>query len=319
VRTTLFRLAGLCAGGAALGYVLAQVDGAALLATLADGGLMALGVVCLWHALPLMFDALGWLALSRADERLSLPRAMFYRWLGESINALLPVAQVGGDLVRARMWTKHNVMLPRAMTIVFSDVLLTALSQVPFAVLGLILLMDDTFSATSIVTGVLIAVGAALFTTFPVAERIMSMAVRHLMPRRLSASTAVWEAELTAAPDVAARLRSFSAHLVAWLIGIGEIYLAAMALGIPLSVGEALVIEALLQAVRSAAFLVPAALGVQEAGIVAVGLAIGLGAPESAAIAAIRRGRELALGLPGVVVWQYIEWRALGVSSTPSP
>ena len=61
---------------------------------------------------------------------------------------------------------------------------------------------------------------------------------------------------------------------------------------------EALAIEALIQAVSSAAFLVPGALGLQEAGFLGLGLLLGLPAEAAAALAIARRMRDLSSSCP---------------------
>ena len=65
------------------------------------------------------------------------------------------------------------------------------------------------------------------------------------------------------------------------------------------------------QAVIAAGFAIPGALGVQEGGLVAVGLVFGV-APEMAlAVSLIKRARDLLLGLPGLALWQAVEGRWL--------
>src|SRR5262249_62428192 len=55
-------------------------------------------------------------------------------------------------------------------------------------------------------------------------------------------------------------------HVIGWLVGVAEVLIVLRCMGLPVTVGEALVIESLVQAVRGAAFAVPSALGAQEAG-----------------------------------------------------
>ncbi|HZI32513.1 MAG TPA: hypothetical protein VFF11_09235, partial [Candidatus Binatia bacterium] len=61
----------------------------------------------------------------------------------------------------------------------------------------------------------------------------------------------------------------------------------------------------------SAAFLVPGALGVQEAGFVLFGHLLGLKPDVAVALAVIRRCRDLLLYAPGLVFWQMQEGRWL--------
>src|SRR5262249_30136011 len=57
-------------------------------------------------------------------------------------------------------------------------------------------------------------------------------------------------------------------HLIVWFVGVLEVLVALHFMGYPVSYADALVIESLGQAVRAAAFLVPGALGVQEAAFI---------------------------------------------------
>ena len=95
-------------------------------------------------------------------------------------------------------------------------------------------------------------------------------------------------------------------HLGGWLIACGEAWLALRLLGHPLPLGQVVALESVIYAVRNAAFLVPGALGVQESAYVLVGAALGLPAEAALAVSLIKRGRELMLGLPALVTWQWL-------------
>jgi len=71
-----------------------------------------------------------------------------------------------------------------------------------------------------------------------------------------------------------------------------------------------LVIDSLGTSFRSLGFMVPAAAGVQEAGYVVVALALGIAPAEGIAFSLARRARDLAIGLPGLALWQFLEARA---------
>ena len=70
-------------------------------------------------------------------------------------------------------------------------------------------------------------------------------------------------------------------------------------------------LESLIQAVRSAAFFMPGALGVQEGGLILLGAVVGLGPEVALALSLIKRIRELAVGLPALLAWQMIEGHRL--------
>jgi hypothetical protein len=81
-------------------------------------------------------------------------------------------------------------------------------------------------------------------------------------------------------------------------------------MGVAVTGTEALSIDSLATALRTFGFLVPAALGVQEAGYVLVCALFGIGPAEAVAFSLTRRARDLTLGLPGLMAWQFLETRA---------
>jgi putative membrane protein len=93
-------------------------------------------------------------------------------------------------------------------------------------------------------------------------------------------------------------------HLVSWTVGAGEVWLALRFLGHPVGIEQALLLESLGQAVRTAAFVVPGALGIQEGGYLVLGTALGLAPQTALALSLAKRVREVVLGVPGLIVWQ---------------
>ena len=102
-----------------------------------------------------------------------------------------------------------------------------------------------------------------------------------------------------------------SGRLLGWMIGTGEIWLALVFLGHPVSLIEALILESLGQAIRSSAFIVPGAYGVQEGGFILLGLTLGLSQEVGLALSLVKRVRELVVGLPALLIWQFVERQQL--------
>ena len=96
-------------------------------------------------------------------------------------------------------------------------------------------------------------------------------------------------------------------HLMSWMAGAVEIWLILYFIGIPIGLTEALIMESLGQAVRTAAFLVPGALGVQEGGYLLLGSLFGLAPEVGLGISLAKRVREYFLGILGLLTWQVIE------------
>jgi uncharacterized membrane protein YbhN (UPF0104 family) len=101
--------------------------------------------------------------------------------------------------------------------------------------------------------------------------------------------------------------RASIVRLIGWSVGAGEIWLVMHALGHPIAMLDAYILESLSSGVRAAAFIIPAALGALEGGFVLFGALFGLPADTALAISLSKRVRELALGVPGLVLWHCIE------------
>jgi glycosyltransferase 2 family protein len=107
----------------------------------------------------------------------------------------------------------------------------------------------------------------------------------------------------------------FAWQLAAWILGAGEIWLALYFLGQPRSVLDAIVIEAIIQAIGSAAFVVPGALGVQEGGFLLIGALLGLDGTTALALATARRLCDAIVFFPGLIAWQRAEKLARDASA----
>lgn len=259
-----------------------------------------------------------WFVLPEANPP-RLRVCVFLRWLRESINALLPVAQVGGEFVGARLLTFWGVPGGSAGASVIVDLFAQTATQFVFTLVGLACLIQAG-GDTAIVRGV--AIGLAVLgpglVGFFLAQRFGGF---RLLDKALAAFTKNphW-AGLGSAASLNDRLQAVYArkgrlalgmaiHLVIWFVGVLEIWSALHFMGHPVSYRTALVIESLGQAVRGAAFVVPGAVGVQEGGFIALCAVFAIPAPTAIALSLIKRLPEIALGIPGLFVWQGLEGR----------
>jgi uncharacterized membrane protein YbhN (UPF0104 family) len=123
---------------------------------------------------------------------------------------------------------------------------------------------------------------------------------------------AVSEAELTALYGHSGRIAAGTLlHLLGWFgKGAGN-WIAFRLLGAPIDLEAALAIEALLHAMLALAVVVPGYAGVQEAGYASLGTLFGAAPEISLAVSLLRRARDLAVGLPILLLWQIFEVRSL--------
>jgi putative membrane protein len=96
-------------------------------------------------------------------------------------------------------------------------------------------------------------------------------------------------------------------QLLAFVSASFEVWYALRLFGHPVDIGAAVMLESMTQAMRHVAFVVPAGLGVQEAGFVLFGHALGISSELALAVSMAKRMREVLCGVPALVSWQLRE------------
>lgn len=305
--------------GLSLLSVLVMVSGAQDVLDAVESAGWATALVVLARAIAITFDGLAWCAIFPPGQRISGSLGITLRWLREAINQLLPVAQVGGDFIGARLATfwRHDGALAGASVVV--DIAVQAGTQFLFAVLGLSILVSlngDSDLVRYIALGLVVAaLGLAGF--FLVQHRrgseILSGLLRRFAGGQDWLGAAAVERFYGHLGAIYANRRGVAVativHMAVWIFGSVEVWIALRFMGHPVSVAEAIVIESLGQAVRGAAFAVPGALGVQEGGFIALCALFGVPAGPAVALSLLKRVADLALGIPGLITWQALEGR----------
>jgi uncharacterized membrane protein YbhN (UPF0104 family) len=100
-------------------------------------------------------------------------------------------------------------------------------------------------------------------------------------------------------------------HFAGWICKGAGNWIAFRLLGSQVDIMAALAIEALLHALLIPAFVVPGYAGVQEASYAALGTLFGIPPEIAIAVSLLRRARDLAVGIPILLVWQFAEARHL--------
>ena len=285
------------------------------------GASWGIALVTIAHILPMAASALGWYEIARP---LWPPRYAVFLWarlVRESADALLPLTQIGGDVIAARLLTIHGARAVDASATALVDLTLEFVTQIAFTAVGIVLLVmlngavePVRWALLGLAIAVLAAAGFLLaqrWGMFSLLELFLDRMAKQLGWPALGALSGLHETIIS----IYRRRRvvgvSVFWHLVSWLLGTVEMWLALRFLGIDIGVGGALVIESLGQAMRSAAFLVPGALGVQEGGFLILAVHFGLAPEVGLSLSLIRRIREAVLGIPALVAWQVIEGRRL--------
>jgi putative membrane protein len=261
----------------------------------------------------------GWWLLFPGRRPLGLGVALFLRFIREAVNTLLPLTQVGGDIISGRLLTFWGVPGALGAATLIVDVLVQAATQSVFAVLGIMTLVAMGTGAKVATTAATFLAAMALgLTGFYVAQHRFGHRMLHAVLRRLSVDSAwrvlgtvdaVYKYLSAVHADRSRMAASGIVHMSGWLAGVFEVLIVLRCMGVPVSLAEALVIESLIQAVRGAAFAVPGALGAQEAGLIGLCALFQIPADQALALSFIKRAADVAIGVPGLVALQIVEGR----------
>lgn len=271
------------------------------------------------HLPQLVMTGLGWRALLPPAMRPGTGFMTLLRWYRESAAALLPAGGLVGQAAAARLLMRRGVPGDVAGATATVDVTMEAVSQLFFTLAGILLLLagggDGGMTLFALAGLGIAAAGAvvmvALQRRLPAAliERGLARLARRFPKIRPSVVHDLQAAILTLHADPRRLVAAVVWHTLAWVIGALEVAGVLWLLGVEVSLADALVIEALSQALRNAGFLLPGSIAVQEGAIVASAALVGVPAGPALALALVRRGREVVFAIPGLVAWQRAERR----------
>ncbi len=232
----------------------------------------------------------------------------------------LPFSQVGGFVFGARAVTLHGVEWHTATASTVVDVTAEFLAQIAFACIGLGVLLARA-PGSRLAVPVEVGIGLAVLACFGfVWAQKGAPTLFAKLGRRIAGNwfadaqerVEVLQAELSLIYGHTAKLAlGFLIHLLGWISTGMAGWIAYHALGVPIDFDDALAIEALLSAAAAVAFLVPVNAGVQEAGYAGLGAIFGVPPELSLGVSLVRRGRDIAVGVPILLIWQLVEMRRL--------
>jgi len=277
-----------------------------------------LAFIPVFHLLPLFLDSFEWWILFPKEDRPRLRTTFWARFLGESFSNLVPAAQVGGDIVRARLMVLYGTPVAVSAGTVLVDITISVFAQTFFTLFGLTLLVVVT-GRTNLLVPTLVGAPFAVLAVagfyfiqrmgmFQIFGAILSHCARDERWRNLAGKSGELDQALREIYSrVGAVAASCTVTMLSFVTGSVEVWIGLHAIGVPASFEHALILECVGQGIQTALCLVPGALGVREGGYVAVGGLLGIPGEAAFALALIRRVRELVLGLPGLFAWQMVE------------
>lgn len=279
-------------------------------------GLRGLVVVSLVHVPVAIAMGYAWSRVATWGDGRSWLNFAWARLVRDAGAEVLPFSQLGGFVLGVRALHIEGISGLGGALAMCVDLVLEMWAKIPYFALGLLALFVGTGHASA-----LDALLPALGLTTVVALASLAFAPRlratfETVAARLARRwpEAMSPTDVEAFFDVVLEKKSrlfacFAIHFLCWLIGAAEMMLLLTLMQLPASWIEALALDSLVSGLRTFAFLIPAAAGVQEASYVLVGAFFGLAPGTAIAISLIRRAREFVLGVPVLAVWQYREMK----------
>ena len=267
------------------------------------------------YAVSSAFDAIGW-RVTFVHFRPRLWLLYLARLIGEAMNSITPTAYLGGEPVKAFVLQRFGVPLTEGTTSVILAKTALTVAQIAFVIVGtaLFVFRGDAGVAMLPLLAALTLAGIGVAAVLVLLQRrglvaFVARFLHRLMPRARLAQRLAQRA-----PEIDERLRSFygarpraaaksvAFHFVGWVTGAAEVYAIMTLIGYPVSVGDAIVIEALAQPTRLAGIFIPGTLGVQEAGGMVIFRMLGFAPELGLAMMLLKRVREIGFNVVGVLL-----------------
>ncbi len=280
-------------------------------------GLSGLAIIVLIH---LPVEALmGWAWWIVGKDLAGATRRKFIwaRFLRDGAAETLPFSQLGGFVLGVRALHLGRIGAIGGALSMSVDLVMELWAKLPYFVVGLAMVIALSrgfrlWGSLGLVFGISAILFAIPYVFRSRLRRWLEQSALALAGRWPSLGSRDDAASFFTGLFVAPRrlIAGFSIHLACWFLGAVETWAVFYLMGMRITALEALAIDSLAMGLRTFAFLVPAAAGVQEGSYVLVCALFGIAPASAIAVSFARRARDIALGLPVLAIWQVTESRA---------
>lgn len=265
-----------------------------------------------------LLDTLGWqYSFNNWSKGIKLKILYPVRWAGEAINILTPTAYVGGEPVKAYILKKYNdIPLNDGLASVVVSKTIMTMAQIVFLIAGIILATHYIVSSNYLILTVTISIlmsivflyflfhwqKRGLFTSIATLLEKFTIKVDYIVKNREKIETLDKTIRFFYEKKKKRFYISFGYYLLAWTAGMFEVYIILYLMGYKISFFEALVIESLVQLLKSCSFFIPGSLGVLEGGGALVFTSLGHSMQMGLTYGIFRRLRELIWAGIGLII-----------------
>jgi putative membrane protein len=291
---------------------------AQVLASAARTGVGGFALLCLVTILTFVLLGGAWLAAVPGEPVRRIGRFAWARAARDAANDLLPFSQLGALVVGARTLMAGGIGQIEIYAAMVVDLTTEMAAQLIFTLFALwafgaalagphdaARLLPILWAGLGVATAIMLAF---LFLQRP-AIRFAAFLAARLLPNASLMADGVGARLSFVYAHRGRVLVSFLLNLAAWGATAFWSWLALRLMGVEVSLWRAAALESAIFALRSAAFLVPGALGVQEAGYALLAPLVAIDPAAALALSLVRRARDVVVGVPTLLIWQAGEMR----------
>jgi putative membrane protein len=312
-----FRLAVIAVAGCLLAFYILQTTGFQPILRAANTvGWRGFLVLCLYQFGLFVLLGTAWFVLTPVARGARLSVFVWARMVRDAASDLLPFSHLGGIVLGARSAIGRGVTQSVVFGSMATDITAEMLGQIAFTLVGIVILTASVpqdrvvLSLTgSAVLGLLCLF--AVCAAFAALQRYGSAISRKLISRLFPGAIPVTEStigyiqQLYRRPSVL--VLSVVLHFSGWVASAVSTWIALFLMGVHPRASDVLAIESLVCAARSVGFWVPNGLGIQEVAFAAIMPLFGIGAEIGLAVSILKRARDIAVGAPVLLIWQFFE------------
>ncbi|WP_010185192.1 lysylphosphatidylglycerol synthase domain-containing protein [Sphingomonas sp. PAMC 26605] len=281
-------------------------------------GWIGMATFVIWSGGVLGLLGMAWLAVATDQPSDRLWLFVWARTTREAATDILPFSQLGGLVVGARTLAAFGVPQPVIYASMIADMTTEMAAQLIFTLGGVaVLLMILSHApvqqglvplALGGVAAMIALMALFVFAQKPVLKLAGSLGAR-MLPGSVAAMAAVRDQLDAIYREPKRVLLAFAFNLAAWLASAAGAWIALQFMGSHVPLWAVLMIEALIFTLRSVAFAIPGAIGVQEAAYVLIGPLVGLPPATALALSLLKRARDVIIAVPALLAWQVGEAR----------
>jgi putative membrane protein len=262
----------------------------------------------------------AWLCVAPGTPARWFPAFFWGRTTREAATDVLPFSQIGGIVVGARSLIAAGVPPTQVYASLVADQTTELAAQLVYtlygvAALALLLSAGRGGDDLLVLSGVGAVASIAIMLAFTFLQRpLLQFAGRiggAILPGSAAALAGIGETLDVIYRQHGRVIASFLLHLVAWVGSGAGAWVALALVGADIGIGKVIVIESLIFTLRTAAFVVPGGIGLQEGAYLLLAPLFGLPAEAALALSLLKRARDLAIGIPVMIAWSWGEGRSI--------